>query len=366
MEKNNNIHKPSQYSDVITIAELIQTISKWWKFLLSKWLIILIAGIIGGGMGVLYSIFKKPKYTAKLSFALVEGGSNSGLADLASSFGFGGLFGGNSDAFSGDNLLEIISSKKAVEQTLLTPIIFKGKQNTLADVFIQISGFRKKWNKDNKVPELKTLSYPIGQPRDSFTRVQDSIMNVLYEIVSSPKSLSIARKSKKVSIVNVVFTHRNEFFAKNFVELLMEQTYKFYLETRTAQIRANLEMMQHKADSVKILYEEALYKGAAVPQVNINPALRLASVPRLKQESNAQLYGSVYAEVLKNLEALKLDLARQTPLVQIIDKPRYPLFDNRLGKLKGLIFGGILGGIFIVCYLVGKEILRINLEVKNK
>lgn len=360
MENNNNIPKPSQNGDVITIAELIQTISKWWKFLLSKWLIILIAGIIGGGMGVLYSIYKKPKYTAKLSFALVEGGSTSGLADLASSFGFGGLFGGNSDAFSGDNLLEIISSKKAVEQTLLTPVVYKSEQKTLADVFIQISGFRTKWNKDKKVPELKTLSYPVGKPRDSFTRVQDSIMNVFYQMVSSPKALTIARKSKKVSIVNISFTHRNEFFAKNFVELLMDQTYQFYLETRTAQIRANVDMMQQKADSVKTLYEEALYKGAVIPQVNVNKAMRLASVPFLKQESNAQLYGTVYAEVLKNLEALKLDLARQTPIVQIIDKPRYPLYDNRLGKLKGLIIGGILGGIFIVGYLVFKEIIKEN------
>jgi uncharacterized protein involved in exopolysaccharide biosynthesis len=359
MENNYN-QKPSQYNDVITIAELIQTISKWWKFLLSKWLIILIAGLIGGGLGILYSLYKKPKYTAKLSFAIVEGGSNFGLADLASSFGFGGLFGGNSDAFSGDNLLEIISSKKAVEQTLLTPVIYKGEQKTLADVFIQISGFRKKWNQEKKVPELKTLSYPVGQPRDSFTRVQDSIMNVFYQMVSSPKALTIARKSKKVSIVNLSFTHRNEFFAKNFVELLMDQTYQFYLETRTAQIRANVDMMQQKADSVKLLYEEALYKGAAVPQINVNPALRLASVPLLKQETNAQLYGTVYTEVLKNLEALKLDLARQTPIVQIIDKPRYPLYDNKLGKLKGLIFGGILGGIFIVGYIFLKEIIEIS------
>jgi uncharacterized protein involved in exopolysaccharide biosynthesis len=357
MENNYN-QKPSQYNDVITIAELIQTISKWWKFLLSKWLIILIAGLIGGGLGILYSLYKKPKYTAKLSFAIVEGGSNFGLADLASSFGFGGLFGGNSDAFSGDNLLEIISSKKAVEQTLLTPVIYKGKQKTLADVFIQISGFRKKWNKEKKVPELKTLSYPVGQPRDSFTRVQDSIMNVFYQMVSSPKALTIARKSKKVSIVNLSFTHRNEFFAKNFVELLMDQTYQFYLETRTAQIRANVDMMQQKADSVKILYEEALYKGALIPQVNVNKAMRLASVPLLKQETNAQLYGTVYAEVLKNLEALKLELARQTPIVQIIDKPRYPLFNDRLGKLKGLIFGGILGGILIIIILMSKYYIK--------
>jgi uncharacterized protein involved in exopolysaccharide biosynthesis len=361
MENNNN-QKPAQYNDVITLAELIQTITKWWKFLLSKWLILLLAGLIGGGLGILYSLYKKPKYTAKLSFALVEGGSNFGLADLASSFGFSGLFGGNSNAFSGDNLLEIITSKYAVEQTLLTPVEFKGEEKTLIEAFIQFNGFRKKWEKDKKVPELKTLSYPIGQPRESFTRLQDSVLYEVYKMVSSPKSLSIARKNKKVSIVNVNFTHRSEILAKLFVETLMDQTYEFYLKTRTAQIRSNVELMEIKADSVKTLYEEALYKGALIPQVNVNKAMRLASVPLLKQETNAQLYGAVYSEVLKNLEALKLDLARQTPIIQIIDTPRYPLYKDRLGKLKGLIFGGILGGIFILGYLVLKEIIRQNLK----
>ena len=354
-----NIKQTNQKNDEISIKELIETFGKYWRYLLSKWVIILIVGLSGGAIGLVASLILPPKYTAHLSFALVESsGGMSGLADLASTFGFSGLLGGNTDAFSGDNLLEIISSKHAIEETLLTPVEFNGEKTTLANVYLGFSGLRKVFEKNKKNPELKNISFPAGQPREMFTRTQDSVLNVIYQWVGGPKTLNIARKNKKVSIVNLNFTSTNEKFSKMFIETLMDQTYKFYSQTRTAQIRANIDMMQYTADSIKALYDASLYKGAGFSQVNINPALQTAAVPRLKEETNAKLYGTVYTEVLKNLESLKLDMARVTPIVQIIDKPRLPLFKQRLGKAKGIVIGGILGGLLIVGYFIGLKFLQ--------
>jgi hypothetical protein len=146
----------------------------------------------------------------------------------------------------------------------------------------------------------------------------------------------------------------------------MNQTYQFYKATRTAQSRSNIDMMQHAADSIKNLYESALYNSAGISQVNINSALQLAVVPRLQEEYNAQLYGSVYAEVLKNLETLRLDMARETPIIQIIDTPIYPLKKTKLGKVKGVVVGGVLGGIMILLFLWVKFYLNMNLKTTVK
>jgi hypothetical protein len=124
----------------------------------------------------------------------------------------------------------------------------------------------------------------------------------IYQAVSNPKTLKIARVNKKISIVTVDFISYKEEFSKLFVENLIDQTYKFYSQTRTAQIRVNVEMMEHKADSVKKLYEEALYKSAGIPLLNINEAASFAAVPRIKQQANAQLYSAVYTEVLRILK----------------------------------------------------------------
>jgi hypothetical protein len=141
----------------------------------------------------------------------------------------------------------------------------------------------------------------------------------------------------------------------------MNETYTFYKQTKTSQSRANIQMMEHIADSIRNLYEKALYGSAGISQVNINEAFQRAAVPKIKSENDALLYGTVYAEVLKNLETLKLDLARETPIVQLIDTPRYPLEIKKLGKLKGLVFGGLIGGIIITLWLL----MRMNIKKEN-
>lgn len=351
-------------NDEISLKELIQKAKEWWQYLLSKWLIILIFGLGGAVVGLVASLLTKPKYTAHLSFALVEkSAGGGGLADLASSFGLSAMMGGGSNgAFSGDNLLEIMQSPHTIDQTLLTPVDYHGKKQNLVEAYIQFNDLREKWAKNEKNKELQTLSYPIGQKRETFTRTQDSVLNSIYDKLIKSNALTIARKDKKLSFVNVNYTSKDEVFSKLFVENLMAETYKFYKETRTAQSRANINMMQAKADSIKHLYESSLYRSAGYSQVNINQALQFAAVPKIKQENNAQLYATVYTEVLKNLETLKLDLARETPIVQIIDTPRFPLEKERLGKAKAMAIGGVLGGFLIVFYLLGAMFLKSALK----
>jgi hypothetical protein len=348
----------------ILLKEFSRIGKKSWKYLLSRWVIIVVFGLGGGAIGLMTALTSKPDYTAHLSFALIESSGNaSGLAALASSFGLGS-FGSNDDAFSGDNLLEIIKSRHAIEQTLLTPVEDKGKKKTLVEIYIESNELRERWA-ESKNAELRNLSYPVGQKRKNFTRTQDSVLCEIYNGIVKSGNLIVAKKDKKTGIVNVDFTSKNEFFSKIFVEDLMSETYSFYKDTRTALSKANINMMQHTADSIKHLYEGALYKGASISQINLNPAIQIAAVPRIKQENNAQVYAAVYGEVLKNLETLKLDLARQTPLVQIIDTPILPLKKEKLGKAKGIIIGGMTGGCLIVFYLLSSLYLKTILRKNN-
>ena len=345
-------------SNDITLNDIITYIRKLWKFLFSKWLIIVLFAIGGGIIGLSLSFVSKPKYTAYLSFALIEKSSGGGgLASLASSFGFGGLLGGGGDAFSGDNLLEIMKSRHSIETALLSPIEFEGQRMTMIDAYIKFQGLHSKW----KDLSLKTLNYPIDQSRATFTRLQDSLLSSISQKIIVSKELNVYRRNKKIDIVDLNFTSYNEEFSKVFVETLINQTYNFYKETRTAQSKKNIDMMEHRADSIKNLYEKALYKGAGISSVNVNMAIQVASVPRLKQEYDVQLYGTVYAEVLKNLETLKLDMARETPIFQIIDQPVYPLKITKLGKIKGIVYGGFVGGIVILIYLFGTFYLKENI-----
>src|ERR1700761_8842661 len=135
-------------SGEISLKEFILKLGKWWGYLLSKWIIILIAGIIGGTIGLTYAYFKKPIYKAELSFALQDEKSNGGLSSAlgwASQFGIdlGGGAGGSE--FSGDNLLELMKSRSMVEKALLTSVTIRNKKETLAEYYIDFNKIRENW-----------------------------------------------------------------------------------------------------------------------------------------------------------------------------------------------------------------------------
>lgn len=349
--------------EYFSLEETLQGFADWKNYLLRQWKLILIVGIAGGLLGVVVSFLYTPKYTAHLSFSLVEKGSgSSGLADLASSFGFlGGGSGGST--FSGDNLLEIMKSQSTIERTLLSTVPYNNQSTNLVNIYLDFSGMKEKFAKSAK-PELQNLTFPVGQ-MDNFARVQDSVLAVIYDRMMKSGALSINRVDKKMGLVNVEFVSEDEQYSKLFVEKLMDVTNELYTETRTGQLQKNIDKMQYTADSIKALYEASMYGTVSVPQANINPAMQFETVPRMKQESNARLYGGVYAEVLKNLETLKLDLARETPIFQTIDHPKYPLKKKKIGLLKGVVLGGFLAGLLALMYLSVQMVIRRSLHGKK-
>ncbi|RZJ80534.1 MAG: lipopolysaccharide biosynthesis protein, partial [Flavobacterium sp.] len=92
----------------ISLKDLILKVGQWWRYLLSKWLIILVFGFIGGALGFTYAYFKKPIYTATTTFVLEDEKSGGGLGNLAGLASMAGvdLGGGGGGIFQGDNILE--------------------------------------------------------------------------------------------------------------------------------------------------------------------------------------------------------------------------------------------------------------------
>ena len=131
---------PTNHTDEISLKEIFLKIGEWYRYLLSKWLIILLFGLLGGALGLTYAWFKKPIYTATTTFVLEEdktGGMGS-LAGLASMVGLN-LGGGGGGIFQGENILELYKSRNMIEKTLLSKVVIKGKQTLLIDRYIEFN-----------------------------------------------------------------------------------------------------------------------------------------------------------------------------------------------------------------------------------
>jgi uncharacterized protein involved in exopolysaccharide biosynthesis len=345
-------------NDEITLKELIEKAKEWYSYLLSQWKIIVLAGVLGAALGLAYSMTKKPIYTATLSFALEDekGGGMSGALGLASSLGLdlGGGSGGG--AFSSANLAELFKSRSMVEQTLMQPTQVGTDTISLAELYIQTKEWREDWQEK---PKLKAIQFPPLTKRKYFTREHDSIMGKMYEDLSKT-SLTIAQKDKKISIITMDVKSENEAFAKAFSETLAKQVSDFYVDTKSKKARMNMAILQHQTDSIRAELNGAI-TGVAVANDNtfmLNPALNINRAPSAKRQVDVQANTAILTELVKQTELAKVTLRKETPLIQVIDRPILPLPEDKIGKANGILLGGFLSSILTAIGFIFRRILR--------
>lgn len=355
------MEKELYVNDEVSLKELIIKVKEWYHYLLSEWKIIILALIIGSVIGLAYSLIKKPIYKATLTFALEDekqGGALGGAMGLASSLGID-IGGGGGSIFTGSNLTELFKSRTMVEKTLLSPVLVNGKKISLAEMYIQNREWREKWD---KLPKFKNLEFLPEADRKLFTRVQDSIMGVIYKDLSS-NYLSVAQKDKKVAIISIDVSSSDELFSLYFTENLAKQVGEFYIETKSKKARMNMKILERQTDSVRSELNSAI-TGVAVANdntFNLNPALNVRRAPSVKRQVDVQANTAILTELVKQCELAKVNLRKETPLIQIIDRPIMPLTKERFGKAKGIVLGGFLFGFLAFLGLCVKKIIKENI-----
>lgn len=346
-------------NDEISLKELIEKVKKAYNYLLSKWKIITLIIVFGAILGLTFSVVKKPIYTATLSFALEDekggGGGLGGALGLASSFGLD-LGGSGGGIFTGSNLTELFKSRSMVEKTLLSPVNINGKVISLAEMFIQNNEWREHWKEKPKFSKIEFLP---NHDRKNFTRLQDSILGSIYDNLSKD-GFSVAQKDKKISIISIDISSTDELFAKYFCEALANQVGKFYIDSKSKKARINMAILERQVDSIRNELNGAI-TGVAIANdntFNLNPALNIRRAPSAKRQVDVQANTAILTELVKQAELAKVTLRKETPLIQVIDRPILPLHKDHFGKLKGIMIGSFLGAFFIITFLILKKILN--------
>lgn len=349
MSEPQQIYKPgADAEEEISLRELILKMREWYRYLLTKWKLIVLAGLIGGGIGLGYALIKKPVYKGVVTFVLDEeqkGGGLGGYAGLAAQFGLD-LGGGAGGLFAGDNIMELMKSRNLVQRTLLTPVHFEKFNGLLIDRYIDFNHLRKGW-----VKKLGASSLDFRRPPATFTRVQDSLIGVVYNNILK-NNLSIDKTDKKLNIITASISSQDEMFSKLFVEKLVENTSKFYIDTKTHKSRENLEILQHQTDSVRNELYQSMYGVASFQDLNQNLILQRPRVQAQKNQVNVQISSAVLQELIKNLEVAKVTLRKETPLIQVIDGPVLPLLKETIGEKKGFFFGLVLFSILSIIVIL--------------
>ncbi len=173
--------------------------------------------------------------------------------------------------------------------------------------------------------------------------------------------LVVAKPDKKLSIINVEVKANDEAFAKVFNEQIVKNVNDFYIQTKTKKALENVAILKQKVDSVGEVMSDAIYAAAAVsdatPNLNMTRQVQRAA-PMQRSQFTAETNKAILGELVKNLEMSKMALLKETPLIQVVDEPVYPLDKEKLGKGKAIILGGLITGFLIIMILLANKIIK--------
>jgi len=345
-----------QYNDEIQLKDILIKLSDYKTYLLKKKFSILLVSSLCFIIGILFALSSEVKYNAELTFVVEaeqSGSSLGAMSGIASQFGFD-IGGGSSTTFSESNILELLKSRGAVVSALMQKEKIAGKEDLLIEHYLELNDIKEDWAEN---PDFDAVNY-----HNKLTYIHDSISGEIWMDIVEDK-LVVEMQSEKVNIINLSYVSVNKEFAKQFVEVLIDQMSKMYVVHKTAQAKNTLDFLQNRADSVFDELELAEEEFAKVKDINQRIIKASGRLKELQLMRKVEVLNTMYLEIVKNLEFSKLTLLSETPIITIFDKLMLPhnyiqIEENRKSKTLFGILGAFLGGFLSVCFFVFRKLFK--------
>ena len=340
IEKNN-------LEDKISLSFLVTGLKDWISFLIAKKNYIVLVSLSILFFTISHNYILNPVHYARTTFVL-DNDSTSSMGDLSSLASLAGInassFIDASSLFQIDNIQELYRSNAMIKKTLLSKSKIDKKNVLIIERFIKAENLEKKWSSVGF--NIKNLS------SNNSSRVQDSLIKDLVKLIKK-EYLLVDKPSRKTTILEIGFDHKDEVLAKIFNENLVKIVNEFYQKTKTLKTGSNLNILQRQSDSVKIVLDSSIMILAETDQniPNPNPLSKVNLVPYQKAMIDVQVNSAIYQELLKQLELAKVTHRNNMPLIQVIDKPSYPLENSRLTFFECMSFGIFIGLIISISIL---------------
>ena len=346
-----------------SLPEILELLKGYWDYLWKKKWVVVIAGFSFAVLGLVYACIRTIVYTSTYEFA-IEGESTSMKISMASLLGTGSV-----GAFSGDNLVQLMRSQSMVERTLLREVPDRSDSINFVEYYLICDSVRSDCEKmaeqdleenTNGPVSICDIYFPLNQDRNTFAREQDSILMLVAGGIS--KNMEVERLDKKMSFVTCSYSYKDEEFCKKFLDAYMDEVLTFYMETKLSRSNRNISNFQRQADSIKVELNKVIASRAYYADENINAVRQSVGIELQKKQMEIQTYTTAYVELMKSIATMKVDQMKETPVIQIISEPHFPLKNNKARKLKFIIIGGFLGGFFSVMALLAKCYYEQNLK----
>jgi hypothetical protein len=222
---------------------------------------------------------------------------------------------------------------------------------------MDIFGYKKAWENNDSLKNFRFL-----HNKENLTVLENKVFKIFYSRIL--KSILTTEKLKS-GIIVITTNSESELFSINFNRCIVDAVTSFYKNRITEKGRQNVSIIQHRVDSIAIALKDAEFALARWKDANFQMVKAQGLIAEMDLRRNVEFGNSIYIEGVKQLEISKFALLQDTPFLQIIDQPSFPIEPSgKVSAIKGGILGCIIGFILSVIYIfVQKKYKDLMLEV---
>jgi hypothetical protein len=357
--------------DEITLKEIILKIGTYFDYVKSKWKVLAVLGfVVGAVMGVMS--FLEPKtYPEQLTFMMDDsngGGQNGSLQVL------GNLFGGKKSANNLDKVLRLFESKQIIHSTLFDSTMIDGKKDYLANHFFDKYGIENLVNNYVSLGFLYKQAWVeqlLDQPDfrfkhkdlDKFSNLENLYLRLLYQYIMGNESIGMdahlsSSLDENSGIMTLRMSSENPELTLGVLNNIYHHLSQFFIEKSTEKYQRTYDITEFKRDSILTELKASEYRLANFKDRNRSLVTVKGYLDQLKYERNVSILNIMYASAVRNLETTDFSLRNMTPVVQVIDLPRSPIYPVKSSWLMSFIQGGIFGVVIGVIIFVFRKVLK--------
>lgn len=346
-------------STAINSLEIIDLINLLWG---KKWFVIRVV-LVFVVLGIIYAFTAPKEYVTSatlISEAPTEGqigGSISGLASLAG-LDLGGVSGGSQTI--NPALYETVSKStlfllKLMEQNYFFSDI--GEEISIHDYYME----HFKTDLLNKVlsAPFQLINLLKGDDVDSTATLNNNIAAISLtedeeKIIEDLRTRIFVDIDWELNLVTVQVKMQDPIVAAQMVDFTKDYITNYVTEYAISKSQQQLESIEKQYSERKDDFEAAQMRLAAFRDKNINVTAALVKSEEQRLQSDFDLAFSIYSQIAKQREAIKLQIQDKTPVFSVLEPAIIPIDESEPKKLIILI-----GSVFIGLAL---SFLKIILE----
>jgi len=160
-------------------------------------------------------------------------------------------------------------------------------------------------------------------------------------------------------IVEVNYKSISEPFSKKYLDNLFETISEYYISKSNQKQRETYDIVKYYNDSLQTTLRKTEAAWAILKDKNVFKVKAEGRLNQLRKTHELEALNAAYIESVKNLELAKFNLINQTPILQLIDQPVFPLKENKTN------YPLIIFAVLMLTFFFAIIIITINKIIKD-